>query len=82
MRLLHGTPAQEAHVWLTTIRDLDRETKALVALKQAFAGRPDVVAREAAHRAMHLRLSDQIDVLPKRHEATITRALVGAGFVV
>lgn len=76
----HGTPAHHARLWLTTVFDLDRETKAIVVLKDAFPGRPDVVAREAEHMQMRGCLSDKIDELEKAHQAVITQELIWAGF--
>jgi len=73
------TPTDSARVWLTTILDLNRETKAIVALKQAFPGRPDVVARQTAHMEMRGRMGDLINELPKKHQAAVTKALVKAG---
>lgn len=78
----HGIPKTQARVWLTTILDLDRETKTVVTLRESFPGRPDVVAREAAHRELRGRLSEKIGLLPKKHQSAIVKALVGAGFVV
>jgi hypothetical protein len=73
------TPTDSARVWLTTILDLNRETKAIVALKQAFPGRPDVVMRQTAHMEMRGRMVDLINELPKAHKAAVAKALVKAG---